>query len=38
MSQGNLQGEQDGFRTFRWLCEIDNLDDVLEESRYLLEI
>ena len=28
----------DDFQTFRWLYEIDNLDCVLEESRYLLEI
>ena len=33
-----VQGEQDNFRTFKWLYEIDNLDDVLEESRYLLKI
>jgi len=28
----------DDFRTFKWLYEIDNLNDVLEESRYLLKI
>jgi hypothetical protein len=38
MSRGNPQGEWDDFRTFRWLYEIENLDDVLEESKYLLEI
>ena len=37
-SRVKVQGEQDDFRTFRWLYEIDSLDDVLEESRYLLKI
>jgi len=32
------QGEQDDFRTFKWLYEIDNLSNALEESRYLLKI
>ena len=38
MPRGNLQGEQDDFRTFKWLYEIDNLNNTLEESRYLLKI
>ena len=29
---------RDDFRIFRWLHGLDNLDDILEESRYLLEI
>jgi len=28
----------DDFRTFEWLNEVKNLDDVLEESRILLKI
>jgi hypothetical protein len=37
-SRGNLQGEWDDFRTFRWIEEIESIDLLIEESRELLKI
>ncbi len=36
-SRGNLQGEWDDFRTFRWIEEIESVDLLIKESRELLE-